>query len=134
MPDDAGLSRRDLLRRRLLARVAYEATKALGAVEGAFAKSTTAFTSSAPAGPSSTGVGRRFALPIHRPPGAVDEVSFLAGCTRCKEGITACPNVLHFERSQDASLRKDDCGTGDLPRLLEHLADPPLDGHLARNV
>lgn len=36
-------------------------------------------------------IGRRFALPIHRPPGAVDEVSFLAGCTRCNECITACP-------------------------------------------
>lgn len=35
--------------------------------------------------------GRKFALPIHRPPGAVDEVAFLAGCTRCNECVTACP-------------------------------------------
>lgn len=36
-------------------------------------------------------VGRTFALPIHRPPGAVDEVAFLNGCTRCNECIAACP-------------------------------------------
>jgi len=35
--------------------------------------------------------GRRFALPIHRPPGAVNETAFLAGCTRCNECIGACP-------------------------------------------
>ncbi len=88
MPDDRGLSRRDLLRGRLLGRVAEEATKALGAVESALSKKPGV----PPAGPSSTGtIGRRFALPIHRPPGAVDEVSFLSGCTRCNECISACP-------------------------------------------
>lgn len=30
-------------------------------------------------------------LPIHRPPGAVDEGTFLAHCTRCNECIRACP-------------------------------------------
>ncbi|WDQ17108.1 4Fe-4S dicluster domain-containing protein [Rhodopirellula sp. P2] len=31
-------------------------------------------------------------LPVHRPPGAIDEFQFLAGCTRCGDCITACPH------------------------------------------
>lgn len=80
MPDDPVLSRRDLLRGRLR-RVVDQAAKSLGAVP----------TGRAAPSQSPGAVGRRFALPIHRPPGALDEVSFLAGCTRCKECITACP-------------------------------------------
>ncbi len=30
-------------------------------------------------------------VPVHRPPGAIDEFQFLAGCTRCGDCITACP-------------------------------------------
>lgn len=30
-------------------------------------------------------------LPVHRPPGAIDEFHFMAGCTRCGDCITACP-------------------------------------------
>lgn len=30
-------------------------------------------------------------IPVHRPPGAVDEFQFLAGCTRCGDCINACP-------------------------------------------
>jgi len=30
-------------------------------------------------------------IPMHRPPGAIDEFQFLAGCTRCGDCITACP-------------------------------------------
>ncbi|WP_315852633.1 4Fe-4S dicluster domain-containing protein [Rhodopirellula islandica] len=30
-------------------------------------------------------------IPVHRPPGAIDEFQFLAGCTRCGDCITACP-------------------------------------------
>ena len=30
-------------------------------------------------------------FPVHRPPGAIDEFQFLAGCTRCGDCITACP-------------------------------------------
>lgn len=35
--------------------------------------------------------GRPIVLPIHRPPGAVSEAAFLAGCTRCNDCIAACP-------------------------------------------
>lgn len=36
-------------------------------------------------------VPRALPLPIHRPPGAVPEAAFLAGCTRCSDCIRACP-------------------------------------------
>jgi ferredoxin-type protein NapG len=37
------------------------------------------------------------AFPILRPPGAVEEEAFLAGCTRCNACIEACPHdaILH---------------------------------------
>lgn len=31
-------------------------------------------------------------IPVHRPPGAVAEKEFLAGCTRCADCIRACPH------------------------------------------
>lgn len=92
MPEDPRLTRRDVLRGRLIARFAQslgnELTKVQAAALGA------APSGGKPAGaepPSGPGIGRRYALPIHRPPGAVDEATFLAGCTRCGECITACP-------------------------------------------
>ncbi len=30
-------------------------------------------------------------IPLHRPPGAIDEFQFLKGCTRCGDCIEACP-------------------------------------------
>ncbi|WP_253159968.1 4Fe-4S dicluster domain-containing protein [Stieleria tagensis] len=30
-------------------------------------------------------------IPVFRPPGAIDEFQFLAGCTRCGDCIAACP-------------------------------------------
>lgn len=36
-------------------------------------------------------------LPMLRPPGAVDESSFLTNCTRCGDCITACPHETLFE-------------------------------------
>jgi MauM/NapG family ferredoxin protein len=30
-------------------------------------------------------------IPVHRPPGAIDEFQFLAGCTKCGDCISACP-------------------------------------------
>ena len=39
--------------------------------------------------------GRR-TVPVLRPPGAVEETAFLAGCTRCGDCATACPHdALH---------------------------------------
>lgn len=35
---------------------------------------------------------RRRTVPIFRPPGAIEETSFLAGCTKCGECIDACPH------------------------------------------
>jgi len=96
MHEDPGLSRRDLLRGRLLGqflgRLAQAATNKVQAVQEAVASS--AASQAKPADPDPTASGamrRRLALPIHRPPGAIDEVSFLAGCTRCNECVTACP-------------------------------------------
>lgn len=47
---------------------------------------------SAPASPQKTST-RPDSTPtlVHRPPGAVDEPAFLAGCTRCGDCIDACP-------------------------------------------
>ena len=81
MSDDPKLSRRDLLRGRLLGRAADAASRF---VEAAGA-------SASPSREGPTAIGRRFTLPVHRPPGAVEERSFLAGCTRCGECINACP-------------------------------------------
>ncbi|QDT67481.1 quinol dehydrogenase periplasmic component [Planctomycetes bacterium MalM25] len=35
-------------------------------------------------------------IPVFRPPGAIEEAEFLAGCTRCGDCITACPyDAIH---------------------------------------
>jgi len=33
----------------------------------------------------------KMVVPLHRPPGAVDELAFLSNCTRCDRCIEACP-------------------------------------------
>ena len=40
---------------------------------------------------------RRRTIPVLRPPGAIDEQSFLAGCTRCELCMQACPHdaIVH---------------------------------------
>lgn len=86
MSDDEQFSRRQMLRGGFLRGAADALAKALQAAAPA---------SAPPPGnsPSVRGglTGRRFALPIHRPPGAVDEAAFLAGCTRCNECLKVCP-------------------------------------------
>lgn len=92
MPQDSNLSRRELLRGRLLG--GFLQSVAAGAPTDPAAVPRTAPLPSADSGkppPSTPGIGRRFALPILRPPGAVDEVAFLSGCTRCNECVLACP-------------------------------------------
>jgi len=82
MPEEPNLSRRDLFRGRLFGRAANIAAETLTGGLKAFAdavKPATANPAMQPVRPGT--VGRRFSLPIHRPPGAVDEVSFLKGCT-----------------------------------------------------
>ncbi|QDU89794.1 quinol dehydrogenase periplasmic component [Pirellulimonas nuda] len=37
------------------------------------------------------GLPRSRSIPVFRPPGAIEEGRFLAGCTRCGDCITACP-------------------------------------------
>lgn len=92
MPEDPNLSRRDLLRGRLFGSIVQSASKSLDAVGAAITNASISPAKSTEANASAAGgIGRRFALPIHRPPGAVDEVSFLNGCTRCNECISACP-------------------------------------------
>ncbi|MDP1660355.1 MAG: 4Fe-4S dicluster domain-containing protein [Phycisphaerales bacterium] len=92
MAEEQPLSRRDLLRGRLLGRAARQATQALSAVQAALTNAASALPAQTQAAQTlQSSTGRRFALPIHRPPGAVDEVSFLASCTRCNECISACP-------------------------------------------
>lgn len=84
MSEDPKLSRRDLLRGRLLGRAADAAAKF---VDSANARIGGAF----PAESSGPPQQKRFSLPVHRPPGAVNERAFLDGCTRCGECIAACP-------------------------------------------
>jgi ferredoxin-type protein NapF len=92
MPDDPGLSRRDLLRGRLLGHVAGAAARIAGAVGNAIDEAVTPHSGRSGVSSDAGGViGRPFALPIHRPPGAVDEALFLSGCTRCDACIAACP-------------------------------------------
>ena len=52
-----------------------------------------------------TSAARR-TIPVLRPPGAVDEETFLAQCTRCSDCITACPHqaIIHApERMREAA-------------------------------
>lgn len=88
MSEGAQLSRRDLLRGRLFGRIVDVAAKRLGEVESA---AKIVESQLKPAHPVTPGPGRRFAIPVHRPPGAVNEAAFLSGCTRCDACIEACP-------------------------------------------
>lgn len=88
MSDGPGVSRRDLLRGRLLGRLADVASRAAADVAAAVAP----VAPPPPPAPEKAGTGAgRGMIPVHRPPGAVEEASFLAGCTRCGECIKACP-------------------------------------------
>jgi MauM/NapG family ferredoxin protein len=57
--------------------------------------------------PDAATAARRRTIPVLRPPGAVDEESFLAGCTRCKQCIEVCPHdaiTLAPDRMREAAL------------------------------
>lgn len=72
MPGDRPISRRDLLR-------------------GWFSGPTPSDQQRGVPPAAAAPVGRKFTLPIHRPPGAVEEAAFLKGCTRCGACMPACP-------------------------------------------
>ncbi|MBS0198694.1 MAG: 4Fe-4S binding protein [Planctomycetes bacterium] len=89
MADSPNLSRRDLLRGKFRA-----------------GEPTAPQQTPAPDPQPSARIGRRFALPIHRPPGAVPEAAFLSGCTRCNKCIEVCPvgAIVHApERFREAA-------------------------------
>jgi ferredoxin-type protein NapG len=94
MPDDPKLSRRQLLRGGFLVRMAAAAAEMVGVGSKTLADQAPGTGTGGSGGDGDDGgkpIGRRFTLPIHRPPGAVSEASFLAGCTRCNACIAACP-------------------------------------------
>lgn len=102
MREEPELTRRQLLRGGFLRRLADAAAAAASAAgvtgdatAGAGAGSGLSAGSESPLNlgvkPGTGPIGRRFTLPIHRPPGAINEAAFLAGCTRCGECIPVCP-------------------------------------------
>ena len=109
-PNRSGLSRRDFVLGRVLRRTATE-TKA--PPEVAAAPSTASPSMRYPrsqedvsnadrlattgGAKTSEAAARRRAIPLFRPPGAIDEPSFLAGCTHCELCIEACPHqaIVH---------------------------------------
>lgn len=119
MPENPNLTRRDLLLGRLFGRLVQSASNRLDVVGAAITNVSISPAKPAEASASAGGGaggrnGRRFALPVHRPPGAVDEVSFLSGCTRCNECISACPvsAIVHAP-----------------PRFREAAGTPMIDPH-----
>ena len=87
---DPALSRRQLLRGRFFGRVARAATACVEEKLEAVQAATKVF--SDPKAPvAKVKPDARVALPILRPPGAIDEASFLATCTTCDECAKACP-------------------------------------------
>lgn len=101
MSEPSPISRRDFLRGRLRG-AAKAAVQSLEATTHSLQKAIPPLPSPAKAAPT----GRRFSLPIHRPPGAIDERSFLTGCTRCGDCISACPVhtiVVAPERFREAA-------------------------------
>jgi len=82
------MSRRDLLRGGFL-RAARRAAEAIPARLTIGASAGGAGAGSAPSSPP---LPRNRPFPVIRPPGAVAEVEFLAGCTRCNACLEACPH------------------------------------------
>lgn len=90
MSNDAPISRRGFLRGRVIG-------DAVGRVGDSIAERLVA--ASEQLGANERAPSARFAksFPVLRPPGAVEEDAFLAGCTRCDECLKACPHdaIIH---------------------------------------
>ncbi len=91
MSDDQKFSRRELLGGGIFRRIASAASKAADASMAGLLGDSTAEPSQSVSHSRTGSFGRGFVLPIHRPPGAIHEVAFLAECTRCNDCISACP-------------------------------------------
>ena len=91
MSDRKPISRRDLLRGRFLPDCTIDAR---GSIVMRYPKSTTDIETSQN---SSSRTRFRRSIPLHRPPGAVEECTFLKDCTRCDACIDACPHyaIVH---------------------------------------
>lgn len=85
MDEHRPLSRRDLFRGKLFGRLADAAARRVEETQAAIERAMP------PAAAPPPAPARTYSIPVHRPPGAVDEASFLKGCTRCGECIVACP-------------------------------------------
>jgi ferredoxin len=83
--DSSPMSRRNFLRGRILGGLADVAAERIAAAGESLGEA-----GACPAAPASTRYGKSF--PVLRPPGAVEEEAFLAGCTRCNACIQACPH------------------------------------------
>lgn len=85
MDEKQPISRRQLLRGGFLRKVVEAATEPVAAAAEAMEGAMGAMEGSVR--PARAPI----ALPMHRPPGAIDEASFMSGCTRCGDCIEACP-------------------------------------------
>lgn len=85
------MSRREWLRAGFLGRAADVAARKID--DAAKVLSDAGFRDSDPASmpPRAIDPARPITLALHRPPGAIPEQQFLAGCTRCDACIKACP-------------------------------------------
>lgn len=107
--DQPDISRREMLRGRFLTRLLRDAAAPAPNDAAAppsprkpmvmrYPKTTSDVDAQGGPGAQPTASSRsRGAIPVLRPPGAVDEQTFLAECTRCNECITACPHdaIVH---------------------------------------
>lgn len=99
MSDHEPINRRELLRGRFARGILSHVAEVIG--EGVDALASAGDTSSAerpdPVRPTPASARYQKSFPVLRPPGAVEEELFLAGCTRCNACIEACPHdaIVH---------------------------------------